>query len=112
MGYVDLVDYDQKIGGGFMSRPYFKMWYKKGFLGIFYFMLVNGQVAWNMSCKIPGIIQNKLNNRMWRVCVADLMLQWNDPREVSYNSPCSSEIMLNMKNGIWGRNGKVIAQDA
>ncbi len=37
MGYVDLVDYDKKIGGGFMSRPHFKKWYKKGFLRVFGF---------------------------------------------------------------------------
>ncbi len=86
MGYVNLVDYDKKIGGGFTARPHFKKWYKKGFLGNLDFMMVNGRVAWNMSCDIQGIIRTKLNNRMWRVCVADLMLQWRDPQEPVQNN--------------------------
>ena len=44
-------------------------------------MLGNRWVAWNRSCEIPGIIPKILKNRMWRVCVADLMLQWNDPHD-------------------------------
>ncbi len=49
----------------------FQKMVQKSFLGILDFMLVNGWVAWNMSCEIPGIIKKKLNNRLWRVCVAD-----------------------------------------
>ncbi len=86
MGYVDLDDYDKKIGGGFTARPHFKKWYKKGFLGVLDFMMVNGRVAWNMSCDIQGIITTKLNKRMWRVGVADLMLQWRDPQEPVQNN--------------------------
>jgi len=48
--------------------------------------MVNGRVAWNMSCDIQGIIRTKLNNRMWRVGVADLMLQWRDPQEPVQNN--------------------------
>ncbi len=67
---------------------------KKDYLGVLNFMLVYGQVAWNMSCKITGIIRTKLNNQMWRVCIADLMLQWKDLHDISYNSPESVEIIV------------------
>ncbi len=106
MGYVDLVDYDKKIGGGFTSRPHFKKWYKKGFLGILDFMMVNRRVAWNMSCEIPGIIRKKLNNRMWRVCVADLMLQWNDPHDASNDSTNIFEIVAEHKQQNLGNEWK------
>ncbi len=76
----------------------------KRIFGILNFMLVNGQVA---GCKISGIIQNKLHNKMWRLCVADLMLQWKDPHKVSYDSPCCSYIIV--EHGKWnlGKEWKV-----
>ncbi len=48
MGYVDLVDYE-KFWRIFLGENLFQTFYKKGFLGILDSMLVNGQVAWNMS---------------------------------------------------------------
>ncbi len=53
MSYLDLIDYNKKIGERFTARPHLKKWYKQGYLGVLNFMLVNRQVAWNMSYKIP-----------------------------------------------------------
>ncbi len=57
MGYVDLVDFDKKIGGLllFTEKSWFKKWYKKGYLRIMDFMLVDGCVAWNMTSKLKGL---------------------------------------------------------
>lgn len=74
MDYVDLFDDDVRIGRGFTSQSQFKKWYEKGFLSILDFLMVSGQVTW-MSCEIPSIICQKMNNLMWRGCVADLMQQ-------------------------------------
>ena len=49
MGGVDNMDKDKKIGGSFTSRALFQKWYRMGLMGIFDFMIVNGQQAWNMS---------------------------------------------------------------
>lgn len=34
---------------------------------------------------------------MLRVCVADLMLQWRNPHDISYNHPQGSEVLANHK---------------
>ncbi len=103
MGNTCLVYYYKKIGGGFTSWHHFKKRYKKGFLAILDSMLVNRWVAWNMSCKIPEIIWKKRNNRMWRVCVANLLLQWKDLHDISYDSPHCSEILIRHKQQNLGK---------
>ncbi len=87
MNYFDLVDYNKKIRGGFTARPHFNKWYKRGFLVVVDFMMVNRQMTWNMSCDIPGIIHEKMNSCLWRVYMADVMLQWKDPHEISCDPP-------------------------
>ncbi len=82
---------------------------QKRFLG--YFGLVNGLVAWNMSRGIPGIIRTKDNNQMWRVCMADLMLQWKDLYDISNNSPEGVELLVGHEQQPLGKNGKVSAQN-
>jgi hypothetical protein len=50
---VDNVDKDKTIGGSFTKKAFFKKWYCMGLLGIFDFMVVNAQVAWNVSVGNP-----------------------------------------------------------
>ncbi len=69
-------------------------------------MLVNGKVAWNMSCKILGIIRTKLNNQTWRVCIADIMLQWKDPSDISYDLTDSIDIIVGHKPKQLGKEWK------
>ncbi len=70
MGFIDLVDFEKKIGGLFKEKSCFKKWYKKGYLGIMDFMLVNGHVAWNKSVKLKGVFRTTLDNATWRMYVA------------------------------------------
>ena len=42
---VHNVSKDKKIDGAFMAKLMFKNWYRRGMLGIFDFMLVNGKMA-------------------------------------------------------------------
>ncbi len=78
MGYFDLVDFDKKIGRLFTENSCFKKQYKKGYLGIMDFMLVNTCVAWNMSANLKGVFRTTLDNATWRTYVAKHMLNWND----------------------------------
>ncbi len=58
IGYVDLVDFDMKIGGSFTHESCFKKWYKKGFLGILDFILVNVmsfRICLHKSKRLSGI---------------------------------------------------------
>ncbi len=69
MGYVDLVNFDKKIGGTFTGKCSFKKLYKKGYLGITDFMLVNGCVAWNMSEKLRGVFgTTRDKSKMKNIC--------------------------------------------
>ena len=40
---IDVVDYHNRIGGGFTHRAHFKKWYKKVLLGVVDFMRINGR---------------------------------------------------------------------
>ncbi len=63
MGYVDLVDFDKKIGGSFTENIHFKKWYTRGYLGFMDFILVNGHIAWNMSDELKGVFRTTLNTK-------------------------------------------------
>ncbi len=76
MGYVDLIDYDKKVGGYFMQKRSFKKWYKKGCIGIMDFMLVHGHVTWNMSA---NFFRTMIAYSTWKMYVAKLMLNCKDP---------------------------------
>ncbi len=76
MGFIELVDFDEKFGGSFIDNSHFKKWYKKGFLEVLDFMLVNSCVAWNMSAEIKGIIRDLVKNAEWRVYVPENKLDW------------------------------------
>ncbi len=52
---------------------------QKSYLGIIDFMLINGHVAWNMSAKLKGVFRTMIDNSIWRMFVAELMLNWKDP---------------------------------
>jgi hypothetical protein len=49
MGGVDNINKNKKIGGLFGKNAMFKKWYVTGLIGLFDFVLVNGQMACNMS---------------------------------------------------------------
>ncbi len=79
MGYVDLVDFEKKIGRSFTQKKCFNKWYKKGFLGRLDFMLVNVCVKWNVSAQVKDILRDTIDNSDWRVYVAKLISNWKDP---------------------------------
>ncbi len=105
MGYVDLVDYDKQIGGGFTSQPHFKIFGDIGFhagelAGSMEYVM---QKSWNYSKKLTiecgefGWLTSCFNGKIHMIQV---MIH-----------PVAVRSLLNMKNGIWGMKGKVSAQD-
>jgi hypothetical protein len=84
MGGVDNVDKDKKIGGSFTKKALFKKWYLMGLMGIFDFMLVNGRIAWNMSCTDESCANRRfeLSNADYRCIVAHELLQYRDVRNI------------------------------
>ncbi len=54
MGGVDNIDKDKKVGGGFTKKALFMRWYYIGLLGVFDFMVVNSQFAWNVASVKSG----------------------------------------------------------
>ncbi len=69
-----------KIGRSFIQQSHFKKWYKKGYLGILDFVLINDCNAFNMSAQLKGIFGDIIDNSNWRQYVANLMLNWKDPK--------------------------------
>ena len=49
MGAVDRCDQYQERGAGFAAKSHYQKWYKKTYMAILDFMLVNSFFAWNMS---------------------------------------------------------------
>ena len=49
MGGVDRGDQHRLMGAGFANVSHFKKWYKKAFLGICDFSLLNAFSAWNLA---------------------------------------------------------------
>lgn len=98
MGGVDNVDKDKKIGGSFTKKALFKKWYLMGLMGIFDFMLVNGRIAWNMSCTDESCANRRfeLSNSDYRCIVAHELLQYRDVRNIDLIAESS---LLRKKNG-------------
>ncbi len=78
MGYIDLIDFYQKIGGSFTEESCFKKFYKRGYLGIMDSMLVTGRIAWDTSAKLRRVFRTTLDNATWRMYVAKHMFNWKD----------------------------------
>ena len=65
MGGVDRGDQHRVMGAGFANVSHFKKWYKKAFLGVCDFALLNAFTAWNLSVTKEnltrgGCLKNKL----------------------------------------------------
>ena len=54
MGAVDKGDQIRLLGGGFAAKSHFKKWYKKCFMGILDFMMLNAYIAWNLTVEETG----------------------------------------------------------
>jgi hypothetical protein len=76
MGGVDNIDKDKRIGGSFTGRAMFKKLYRMGLMGIFDFMVVNGQQAWNMSTKLHDDRNIQTNfHFLYRSCGRDVKVK-------------------------------------
>ena len=49
MGGVDCGDQHRVVGAGFANVAHFKKWYKKAFMGIADFSLLQAFTVWNLS---------------------------------------------------------------
>lgn len=55
MGGVDRGDQHRVMGAGFSNVAHFKKWYKKAYLGIADFSMLNAFSAWNLSVNYSGV---------------------------------------------------------
>jgi len=55
MGGVDRGDQHRVMGAGFSNVAHFKKWYKKAYLGITDFSMLNIFSAWNLSVEYTGV---------------------------------------------------------
>ena len=60
MGGVDRGDQHRTVGAGFANVSHFKKWYKKTFLAIADFSLLQAFTAWNLS--VDQIAENRRGN--------------------------------------------------
>ena len=90
MGGVDRGDQHRVMGAGFANVSHFKKWYKKAFLGIADFSMLNAFAAWNLSVEqIQGISRggstNKHRQRLvkWQfyAVAAEELMNYVDPDE-------------------------------
>ena len=88
----------KKIGGSFTKKELFKKWYLMGLMGIFDFMLVNGRIAWNMSCTDESCANRRfeLSNSDYCCIVAHELLQYRDVRNIDLIAESS---LLRKKTG-------------
>ena len=85
MGGVDNIDKDKCIGGSFTGRAMFKKWYCMGLMGIFDFMVVNGQQTWKMSTKLHDDRYIQTNSH-FHIGLAEEMLRFRDESAVNFAS--------------------------
>ena len=86
MGGVDRGDQHRVMGAGFANVSHFKKWYKKAFLGICDFALLNAFTAWNLSAtsneRTRGVPKkNKLLKWEFYSVVAEELMSYVDQND-------------------------------
>jgi len=78
MGGVDRGDQQRETGAGFCRKAHFKKWYKKSFMAICDFMLLNSFIAWNMAAGERHSKKKRLLKSDFNAVVAEEMLAFTE----------------------------------
>ena len=76
---VDKGDQMRMHQAGFCNEAHFKKWYKRIFLGVLDCGLLNGLIAWNLSCKTRSLKRNPLKRYQFHSYVAQALCVYKDP---------------------------------
>ena len=109
MGGVDRGDQHRMIGAGFSNVAHFKKWYKKAFLGIADFCLLQAFTAWNLS--VDQLHQNRRGNsdvkrrklikwQFYSVLAEELMMYVDDSGDDSTVAQSNTSIHRMMKGHV------------
>ena len=93
MGGVDRGDQHRVMGAGFANVCHFKKWYKKAFMGICDFALLNAFTAWNLSAneRTRGVPKkHKLLKWEFYSVVAEELMSYVDKNESISSSSVAS----------------------
>ena len=109
MGGVDRGDQHRMIGAGFSNVAHFKKWYKKAFLGIADFCLLQAFTAWNLS--VDQLYQNRRGNsdvkrrklikwQFYSVLAEELMMYVDDSGDDTTVAQSNTSIRRMMKGHV------------
>jgi len=91
---VDKGDQMRLHGGGFARKAHFQKWYKRSFMAIMDFMLLNSLIKWNMSAKEkPELHRSKFTRHDFYTWIAEALLQYEDPARRQFRNPLSPNIV-------------------
>eukprot|EP00797_Seminavis_robusta_P022319 Sro354_g124780.2 (640) ;mRNA; r:32565-34484 len=81
---VDKGDEMRAHFGGFSTKAHFKKWYKRVFLAILDVMLMNAQIAWNLSAQEKASRnRNELKRHEFMLFVAESLLEYDEPEAIT-----------------------------
>jgi len=91
---VDKGDQMRLHGGGFARKAHFQKWYKRSFMAIMDFMLLNSLIKWNMSAKErPDLHRCKFSRHDFYTWIAEALLQYEDPARKQLRNPLSPNVV-------------------
>jgi len=97
MNGIDIIDYHQKIGGGFARLSHYKKWYKKTHHAICDLMVHNGRVGWNMSCKENRRLRRReLTTWEFQAVLAEEFIAYVDEDSDAKQSASTESNMIDM----------------
>jgi len=91
---VDKGDQMRLHGGGFARKAHFKKWYKRSFMAVMDFMLLNSLIKWNMSVnENPDLHRSKFARHDFYTWIAEALLQYEDPARRQFRNPLSPNLV-------------------
>ena len=86
MNTVDKGDQGRLQMGGFARKAHFQKWYKKLCFAVVDFMLMNGLVAWYLSCLLDDIRCQPFRRYEFHMWIAQNFLNYQDDKDKSCGS--------------------------
>ena len=81
-------------GGGFTSKAHFQKWYKRSFMAMMDFVLLNGLIAWNMSVEEQTELHRaKFARHDFYTWIAEALLHCEDPARRHQREPLSPNVV-------------------
>jgi len=91
---VDKGDQMRLHGGGFARKAHFQKWYKRSFMAIMDFILLNSLIAWNMAVEEESQLhRQKFSRHDFYTWIAEELLHYQDPARRQQREPLSPNII-------------------